>query len=206
MLQSKLQSCKLSQKSWSVELSLLFDLLFSCGLAWIELSLFFVSKIIFTEVGPGYFIILWFCSPKHALLACWVVPCTNLSMPISYRFYFVFFLTWFYFVEIWPGHMHCPILSGSIVLWVLSIQELQDLQLSLRPRLTHAATHELLEMQSLISSVSLVADSPDLRVFRHNVLAFSSADDDPFAPAIWWNFSSQKCKFFLWLFLSPASL
>ena len=104
MLQSKLQSCKLSQKSWSVELSLLFDLLFSCGLAWIELSLFFVSKIIFTEVGPGYFIILWFCSPKHALLACWVVPCTNLSMPISYWFYFVFFnlillcwnLTWAY--------------------------------------------------------------------------------------------------------------
>ena len=86
--------------------------------------------------------------------------------------------------------MHYPTLCGSIV-----VQELQDLQLSLQPRLTHAATRELLEMQSLISSVCLVADSPDLRVFRHNVLAFNSVDDDPFATAIWQNFSLQKCSF-----------
>lgn len=84
-----------------------------------------------------------------------------------------------------------------------------ELQLSLCPRLSHVASQELLELQSLVSAVVLDENSTDLRVLRHNgkvpssrehyLLAFSSIEDDVFAPAIWRNFSPRKCKFFLWL-------
>lgn len=83
------------------------------------------------------------------------------------------------------------------------------LQLSLQPRLSNAASMELLELQALVSPTQLNEDAPDSRVFRHNLkplstkehymLSFDASEDDPFATEIWHNLAPPKCKFFLWL-------
>lgn len=85
----------------------------------------------------------------------------------------------------------------------------QDLQLSLRPRLSNAASRELLELQALVSPTHLDGDVSDVRGFRHSqkppstkehyMLSFSALDDYEFTKEIWHNFAPQKCKFFLWL-------
>jgi len=79
--------------------------------------------------------------------------------------------------------------------------------LTLRSWLTHAAAAELLELQSLMSSVQLNSEVMDIRFLRkngkiltskdHYLVSFDNMPDDPFARAIWSSFAPQKCKFFL---------
>jgi hypothetical protein len=79
----------------------------------------------------------------------------------------------------------------------------------MRQWLTHAATDEKLELQSLLASTELDSTIMDKRVLRgngmpptlrdHYFLSFQNHLDDPFAPAIWRSFAPKKCEFFLWL-------
>lgn len=92
---------------------------------------------------------------------------------------------------------------------VARVPSAPNLQLSLRPRLTTAATHELHELVALMGSVDLDGAETDTRVLRsngkpptsrdHYIISFQAYPDNPLAPAIWRNYSPQKCKFFLWL-------
>ena len=101
------------------------------------------------------------------------------------------------------SHTLCPNASVARVL------SSQVPLLALRPRLTHVAEAELLELQSLMASVHLNPEAMDRRVLRkngkvptprdHYLISFDSMPDDPFARAIWRSYAPQKCKFFLWL-------
>jgi len=108
--------------------------------------------------------------------------------------------------EMFPALFLHTLRPNASVARVLTVP---SLQLSLRPRLTYAASSELSELIPLMSSVNLNLSSSDTRVLRSNNKAPTSKDhylasfqeypDDPFAPAIWRSYAPQKCKFFLWL-------
>ena len=105
-----------------------------------------------------------------------------------------------------PALFSHTLLPNASVAHVLSTP---DLQLSLQPRLTHAAASEFQELTALMLSVELNVSTDDTRLSRnsnkpptskdHYLVAFQTHPDDVFAPNIWCNYSPPKCKFFLWL-------
>uniref|UniRef100_A0ACD5XYD0 Uncharacterized protein n=1 Tax=Avena sativa TaxID=4498 RepID=A0ACD5XYD0_AVESA len=77
------------------------------------------------------------------------------------------------------------------------------------PRLSHAASLELSDLQALVASVNLNDSVPDVRVARSDgrplttktayLAAFDHLQEVPFATTTWKNFATNRCRIFLWL-------
>lgn len=104
-----------------------------------------------------------------------------------------------FWLDLWFGSITLPTCSPPCF----------RIHLNRTPRLTTAATRDLLELSAPMASVQLDCSTNDRRVLRsngkvptsrdHYLISFQAFPDDPFALAIWKNYSPQKCKFFLWL-------
>lgn len=63
-------------------------------------------------------------------------------------------------------------------------------------RITHGFNRSVSRFNWLNNLQARWKDSHHKRTLSHGL---HSGEDDVFAPAVWHNFSPQKCKFFLWL-------